>query len=193
MSRRKAREAYLIDRGKTLSLDQTVWTEGMNIELFLFILGMGPGAQAPSLFLGQTETSRAWEKFFFQAEPPFSRWVQDRPFTYLIIWICHFAQTIDNRKTSFYYQWHAIHHFRNKKPGNWAEWTFVKTSGTIGSVTRGAGEKLVNSCLVPRPHYCARPIRFGSSGPSEFTSSDTSPNCIDREGLGRRCTWRQGL
>ena len=50
MSRRKEREAYLIDRGKTLSLDQTVWTEGMNIELFLFILGMGPGAQAPSLF-----------------------------------------------------------------------------------------------------------------------------------------------
>ena len=70
---------------------------------------------------------------------------------------------------------------------------FVKTSGTNGSVTRGAGEKLVNSCLVPRPHYCARPIRFGSSGPSEFTSSDTSPNCIDREGLGRRCTGRQGL
>ena len=34
---------------------------------------------------------------------------------------------------------------------------FVKTSGTNGSVTRGAGEKLVNSCLVPRPHYCARP------------------------------------
>ena len=71
MSRRKEREAYLIDRGKTLSLDQTVWTEGMNIELFLFILGMGPGAQAPSLFLGQTETSRAWEKFFFKLSLPF--------------------------------------------------------------------------------------------------------------------------
>ena len=59
MSRRKALEAYLTDRGKTLSLDQTVWTEGMNIELFLFILGMGPGAQAPSLCLRQTGTSRA--------------------------------------------------------------------------------------------------------------------------------------
>ena len=67
MSRRKERETYLIDRGKTLSLDQTVWTEGMNIELFLFILGMGPAAQAPSLFLGQSETSRAWEKYFFSS------------------------------------------------------------------------------------------------------------------------------
>ena len=37
MSRGKAREAHLIDRGKTLSLDQTVWTEEMNIELLLFL------------------------------------------------------------------------------------------------------------------------------------------------------------
>ena len=45
----------------------------------------------------------------------------------------------------------------------------------------------------PWRHYSARPIRFGSRGPSqvlrEFISrpfvSDTSPKCIDREGLGR--------
>ena len=108
-SRRKAREAYLIDRGKTLSLDQTVWTEGMNIELFLFILGMGPGEQAPSLFLSQTETSRAWEKYFFSSWPSLFSQSPGKygPFTNLIIWICHFAQTIDNRKTFFYYQWHG--------------------------------------------------------------------------------------
>ena len=64
MSRRKEREAYLIDRGKTLSLDQTVWTEGMNIELFLFILGMGPGAQAPSLFLGKLKPAEPEKNFF---------------------------------------------------------------------------------------------------------------------------------
>ena len=34
------------------------------------------------------------------------------------------------------------------------------------------------SCLVPRPHYYARPMRFGSRG----------PKCIDREGLERRRT-----
>ena len=75
-SRRKAREAYLIDRGKTLSLDQTVWTEGMNIELFLFILGMGPGEQAPSLFLTKLKPAEPEKNFFFQADPPFSRRVQ---------------------------------------------------------------------------------------------------------------------
>ena len=35
MSRRKAREAYLIDRGKPYH--QMIWTEGINIELFLFL------------------------------------------------------------------------------------------------------------------------------------------------------------
>ena len=25
-----------------------------------------------------------------------------------------------------------------------------------------------NTCLVPRPHYYARPMRFGSSGPRKF-------------------------
>ena len=42
-------------------------------------------------------------------------------------------------------------------------------------------------CLVPRPHYYARPMRFGSRGPRKFVS-DTSPKCIDREGLKRRRT-----
>ena len=128
MSRRKSREAYLIERGKTLSLDQTVWTEGMNIELFLFlfllynhlsllnstwihhwqILGWVQG-HAPSLFLRQTGTSRAWEKHFISSWTPLFPQSPGKygPFTYLIIWICHFAQTMDNRKTFFYYQWHG--------------------------------------------------------------------------------------
>ena len=36
-------------------------------------------------------------------------------------------------------------------------------------------------CLVPRPHYSARPMRFGSRGPG--ASWDTPPKCLDREGL----------
>lgn len=53
----------------------------------------------------------------------------------------------------------------------------------------------VSSCffniylLVPRPHYPVRPLRFASRGASEFSRpfvSDTSANCINREGLGRR-------
>ena len=42
---------------------------------------------------------------------------------------------------------------------------------------------MAKACLVPRPHYCARPMRFGSRGPKNF-----SPKCIDWEGLGRRRT-----
>ena len=54
------------------------------------------------------------------------------------------------------------------------------------------GGKLFVTCLVTRPHYYARPMRFGSRGPRKFFS-DTSPKCIDREGLGRRRTGtRQG-
>ena len=45
---------------------------------------------------------------------------------------------------------------------------------------------LARTCLVPRPHYCARPMRFGSRGPSEFFVSGTSRKCIDREGPERR-------
>ena len=37
-------------------------------------------------------------------------------------------------------------------------------------------------CLVPRLHYCARPMRFGSRGPSEFRlPAVTTPKWIDRE------------
>ena len=36
---------------------------------------------------------------------------------------------------------------------------------------------------VSRP-YCARPMRFGSSGPKDFFS-DTSPKCIDRDRTGK--------
>ena len=44
---------------------------------------------------------------------------------------------------------------------------------------------------APGPHYCARPMRFGSRGPSVVQSVvlDTSPKCIDREGLGSQ-EWR---
>ena len=51
--------------------------------------------------------------------------------------------------------------------------------------------------LVPRPHFSARPMRFGSCGPSDLCLSrpyvsDTSPKSIDREGLERRRggTWQ---
>ena len=43
------------------------------------------------------------------------------------------------------------------------------------------------ACLVPRPHYSAWLIRFGLRDPSE-PSSETSPKCINREGLGKRRT-----
>ena len=44
-------------------------------------------------------------------------------------------------------------------------------------------------CLVPRSHDCARPMRFGSRGPSEPFVSDTSSKCIDR---GTR-QWKRAL
>ena len=44
-------------------------------------------------------------------------------------------------------------------------------------------------CLVPRSHDCARPMRFGSHGPSEAFVSDTSSKCIDR---GTR-QWKRAL
>ena len=52
----------------------------------------------------------------------------------------------------------------------------------FGTKNRIFGKK---GCLVFKPHFCARPMRLGSRGPSE---SDTSPKCIDREGLWRRRT-----
>ena len=46
-------------------------------------------------------------------------------------------------------------------------------------------------CLVPKPHYYARPMRFGSRGPAVRLGYVTE--CIDREGLERRRTGtRQG-
>ena len=44
---------------------------------------------------------------------------------------------------------------------------------------------------APGPHYCARLMRFGSRGPGVVQSFvlDTSPKCIDREGLGSQ-EWR---
>ena len=44
---------------------------------------------------------------------------------------------------------------------------------------------------APGPHYCARPMHFGSRGPGVVQSFvlDTSPKCIDREGLGSQ-EWR---
>ena len=50
-------------------------------------------------------------------------------------------------------------------------------------------EVIAWACLVSRPHFCARPMCFGSRGARNF-----SPKCIDWEGLGRRRTGtRQGL
>ena len=45
----------------------------------------------------------------------------------------------------------------------------------------------VVACLVPRRHYSAWSIRNGSRGPRE-PPSETSPKCINREGLGKRRT-----
>ena len=35
-----------------------------------------------------------------------------------------------------------------------------------------ASDMVGGSCLVPRPHYYARPMRFGSRGPTKFWSPD---------------------
>ena len=44
-------------------------------------------------------------------------------------------------------------------------------------------------CLVPRSHDCARPMRFGSRGPSEPFVSESWSKCIDR---GTR-QWKRAL
>ena len=46
----------------------------------------------------------------------------------------------------------------------------------------------VSRCLVHRPRYSARLMRFGSRGPSEFFFSDTPPKCLERDCKGRRLT-----
>ena len=53
--------------------------------------------------------------------------------------------------------------------------------------SEGPYRKTVCRCLVRRPHYSARLMRFGSRGPSEFFS-DTSPKCLHRDCVGRRRT-----
>ena len=53
-------------------------------------------------------------------------------------------------------------------------------------------------CLVPRFHYCARPMRFGSRGPSEFSRPSRSSRVRHQNALtekaweGRRTGTRQG-
>ena len=57
-------------------------------------------------------------------------------------------------------------------------------------------ERIVFARPLPSPyaHYCAWPMLFGSRGPRKLLAvsrpfiSDTSPECIDREGLERRRT-----
>ena len=44
------------------------------------------------------------------------------------------------------------------------------------------------SCLVHRPRYSARLMRFGSRGPSGVFFSDTPPKCLERDCMGRRLT-----
>ena len=44
----------------------------------------------------------------------------------------------------------------------------------------------VPDCLVPRPHYSARPKRFGSRGPIENVIPDRSPRIRHRNELTER-------
>ena len=41
-------------------------------------------------------------------------------------------------------------------------------------------------CLVRKPHYSARQMRFGSACPSDLFFSDTPPKCPNRDCVGRR-------
>ena len=57
------------------------------------------------------------------------------------------------------------------------------------SSSEGLYRTTVCRCLVHRPPYSARLMRFGSRGPSEFFFfSDTPPKCLDRDCAERRCT-----
>ena len=51
--------------------------------------------------------------------------------------------------------------------------------------SEGLYRSTVCRCLVRRPHYSARLMRFGSRGPSEFFFSDTPPKCSDRDCVER--------
>ena len=46
----------------------------------------------------------------------------------------------------------------------------------------------VSCCLVRRPHYSARLMRFGSRGPSEIFSQICHRNCLEQDCVGRRLT-----
>ena len=50
----------------------------------------------------------------------------------------------------------------------------------------------VLSCLVPRPHYSARPKRFGSRGPIENVFPDRSPRIGHRNELTER-DWKNAV
>ena len=56
-------------------------------------------------------------------------------------------------------------------------------------ILKSRGIKVVNCLPSPRPHYCARKMRFRSHGTSERAFErfvlHTSSKCIDREDLGR--------
>ena len=54
---------------------------------------------------------------------------------------------------------------------------------------------LVSSCLVPRPHYSARPKRFGSHGPSENvrpSQKSSKVRQLNRDGKQDQCFAFQG-
>ena len=57
--------------------------------------------------------------------------------------------------------------------------------------SEGLYRTTVCRCLVCRPHYSARLMRFGSRGLSEFFFSDTPPKCLDRDCVGRRRSVRE--
>ena len=55
---------------------------------------------------------------------------------------------------------------------------------------------LSSSCLVPRPHYSARPVRLGSRGTSEFLRSSGRPSQIRHRNALTEKAWEgavQGL
>ena len=61
----------------------------------------------------------------------------------------------------------------------------VRAGNFAARVTEQKKGATINSCLVLRPHYSARPMRLGSRGPAVRLRYVTE---IDREGLRRRRT-----
>ena len=57
---------------------------------------------------------------------------------------------------------------------------------SVFNFSEGLYRPTVCRCLVHRPHYSARLMRFGSRGLSQFFSSDTLPKCLDRDCVERR-------